>query len=309
VRLSQYAIFIFIYSQLREMDVNKAVCWVSNHLTYLRELQSQGSDLQREAADLLLPFLHGVLASIKASCITTQQSVTQDIIALYQPSFKGDLMNDKLKCASILYCSGQYDQAADELNDCKGLLGPDVAHYCLCPGRHYYYQPDTFLRKALNTSTVDLLKTSSTSCVMFCKHELPCVPKHLRHEMYRTQTQEDKNERNVSHEWMDLVVIDCEPFLYYLQYLVYREKGNLPRRLLAMFSMMDFTHNGLGKQNYEALGHMDTTLHMLAHCLELEDRPDVAWQLYQRSIKIHPTNNIAWVHLIRLFRKYFLRET
>jgi len=288
--------------QLSEMGVNKAVCWVSNRLTYLRGLQSEGSDLQREVADLLLPFLYGTLASIKASCITTQQPVTQDIIDLYQPSFECDLMNGKLKYASMLYCRGQYDQAADMLNQCEGLLGPDVAHVCGCHDRYYYCLSDTFLR---NTSTVELLKTSSTSCVKFCKHELLCVPDHLQHEMYRTQTQKDRNERNKLHKWMDLVVIDCEPFLYYLQYLVYRQKGNLPRRLLAMFNLMDYINDDLGKDLCDiAGGHMDTALHMLAHCWELEDRPDVAWQLYQRSINIYPTNNPAWVHLIRLFRKY-----
>jgi len=307
VRNTQCGIFQLIHSQLSKMDVSKAVCCVSDHLTYLRGLQSQGSDLQREAANLLLPFLYGIYASIVASCITTQQPVTHDIIDLYQPSFKCDLMSGKLKYASMLYCRGQYDQAADMLNHCKGLLGPDVDPFCRCEGRHYYYQPDTFLRKALNTSFVELWKTSSTSCVMFCKHELPCVPEHLQNEMYRTQTQTDKTKRNELHEWMDLVVIECEPFLYYLQYLVYRQKGNLPRRLLAMFNLMDYNHHGLGKLLCDkAYGHMDTTLHMLAHCWELEDRPDVTRQLYQRSINIYPTNNIARVHLIRLLRKYFL---
>jgi len=308
VRSTQCATFQHIYLQLGKMDVNNAVCCVSDHLTYLRGLQSLGSDMQREAANLLLPFLYGTLASIKASCITTQQPVTQDIIDFYQPSFDCDLMSGKLKYASMLYCRGQYDQAAHMLNHCEGLLGPDVAHICVCVGRHYGYLPDTFLRKALNTSTVDLLKTSSTLCVMFCKHELPCVPEHLQHEMYRTQTQEDKNERNLSHEWMDLVVIECEPFLFFLQYLVYRQKGNLSKRKSAMSHLVDFINNAKWLCD-NAKGHMDTAFHVLAHCCELENRPDVAWQLYQRSINIHPTNNIAWVHLIRLFRKYLLRET
>jgi len=299
-----------IYLQLSKMDVNEAVCWVFNHLTYLCGLQSEESDLHREAAEMLLPFLYGIIASIMASCITTKQPVTQDtcIIDLYQPSFECAIMSGKLKYASMLYCSGQYDQAADMLNHCEGLLGPDVAHFCGCEGRGKHLLPDTFLRKGLNTSTFDLLKTSSTSCVLFCKHELPCVPEHLRHELYRTQTQKDRKERNVFYTWMDLVVIDCEPFLYYLQYLVYRQNGNQPRKLSAMYHMMDYICHQKRLSDI-ARGHIDTTFHMLAHCWELEDRPDVAWHLYQQSINIYPTNNIAWAHLIRLFKKYFLRET
>jgi len=310
IRSTQLVAVKHICLQLSKMDVNNAVCFMFNHVKNLRRLQSEGSDLQPEVANMLLPFLHGILASIKASCITTDQPVTQDIIDLYQHSFECDLMSGKLKYASMLYCRGQYDQAADMLNHCEGLLGPDVAHYCGCHGRRYDYLPDTFLRTCLNTSTVELWKTSSTSCVMFCKHELPCVPEHLQHEMYRTQTQKDMKERNALHIWMDLVVIDCMPFLIYLQYLVNRQKGNLPRRLLALFNLMDYINRDQPGQWLcdNARGHMDTTLHMLAHCWELEDRPDLAWQLYQQSINIYPTNNIAWVHLIRLFRKYFLRE-
>ena len=107
---------------------------------------------------------------------------------------------------------------------------------------------------------------------------------------------------------MDMVMIECVPFLYYLQYLVNRQKSNLPRRLLAMFQLVDYFTHGLGLNLCAiARGHMDTAFHILAHCWELENRPDVAWQLYQHSIRFYPTHNIALVHLIRLFRKYVLR--
>jgi len=309
-----------IYFQIITMHVVKAECSLSDHITYLAGLQSNGERWQREAADLFLPFLYGTLASINAShCITTNLPVTQDIIDLYKPSLECDLMSGKLKYASMLYCSGQFEQAADMLIHCEGLLGPDVVHDCQCQQK-YNFQSDTCFRKYLYTSIVELLKTSSTSCVWFSEHELQCVPKHLRCEMYRTQTQNDKNKRNVLYAWMDMVVIDCVTFLYYLQYLVYRQKGNLPMRLLAMFNLMDYANKLVNTEVHkrrahcvmveylikEASFHTDTTFHVLAHCWELENRPDVAWQLYQVSMNTYRTNNIALVHLIRLFIKYFL---
>jgi len=311
-----------IYFEKITMHVVKAECSLSYHITYLAGLQSNGERWQREAADLFLPFLYGTLASIKAShCITTNLPVTQDIIDLYKRSLDCDLLSGKLKYASMLYCSGQFEQAADMLNHCEGLLGPDVVHDCQCQQK-YNFKSDTCFRKYLYTSIVELLQTSSTSCVWFSEHELPCVPKHLRCEMYRTQTQNDKNERNsfLLCKWMDMVVIDCVPFLYYLQYLVYRQKGNLPMRLLAMFNLMDYANKLVGTKVYKKSGrleivymylreksfHWDTVFHVLAHCWELENRPDVAWQMYQVSIKVYPLNNIARVHLIRLFKKYFL---
>jgi len=253
-------------------------------------------------------------------CVDSRLPVTQDIIKFYELSFDCNLMYGRLKYASMLYCIGQYDQAADMLNHCESLLGPDVAHYCFCTGRSYFHQPETIDRKTLNTSTVELLNTSSTLCVKFCKHELRVVPEHLQFEMYRTQTQNDRNERkNELHIWMDMVVIDCVPFLYYLQYLVYSQKGNLPRRLLAMFNLMDYINQSVyaeirkGKGDYETIayrgepkGHMDSALHVLAHCWELENRPDVAWHLYQLSIDLYPTNNIARKHLVNLTNKQVL---
>jgi len=155
---------------------------------------------------------------------------------------------------------------------------------------------------------VELLKTSSTTCVMFCKHDLPCLPEHLHYEMYRTQTQKDKKERDPSHIWMNLVVIDCVPLLFYLQYLVYMHDRHSARKLTAMFDLMDLLDQRLEQWlRKHAVGHVETALHALAHCWELENRPDVAWHLYQQSINLFPTNNIAWVHLIRLFQKIFLR--
>lgn len=98
-----------------------------------------------------------------------------------------------------------------------------------------------------------------------------------------------------------MIVIYFVPFLYYLQYLLFNKKGNLPRRLSAKKSLIYYLDKGLGKEQFEkGDGHMDTALHVLAHCWELENRPDKALQLYQRSLKAFPTNNIARKHLVRL---------
>jgi len=300
-----------MYSNIHKMDAKTAVRCVSKRIKYLHGLQLHGSELEREAADLMLPYLYGPLASIKASlCMIANQPVSQDVINTYKHSFERDLLSGKLQYASMLYCSAQYDQAVDMLNHCEGLLGPDVAHYCGCEDRTYHDQPETFLRKGINTSTVELSKTSSTACVMFCKHELPCVPEHLQYEIYR-MTQKDKNE---FHEWMDMVVIDSVPFLYYLQFLVYSQKGNMSKRLLAMFNMMDYINQSVyadvrGAYHGVMKGHFETALNVLAHCWKLENRQDVARYLYGLSFTWYPTNNIAKWHLNQTFRKNVQRET
>ena len=308
-----------IYSHTNNVDLNTAVQYVKNILTYLRGLQTHGSThgftQQCETADLMLPFVYGILANIQASGFIDLRLPTK----LYKLSFEGDLMSGKLKYASMLYCSDQYDPAADMLNHCESLVGPDADHFCECFKREYECPSEKYIENNLNTNIGKLIKTSSTFCVKFCKHEIPCVPTHLRYEMYRTQTQSDKKYRNIFHQWMDLVVIDCVPFLYYLQYLVYRQTGDISRCMLAMFNLMDYICDSVdpsvttgedGQLNRvffcKIKGHVDTALHVLAHCWELENRPDVSWELYKHSVSMFPTNNIAWVHLIGLFRKYFI---
>jgi len=307
-QVTKYGFVIDVNTQATALNVQTTLACVTNILGNFRALQTHESELQREVADIIVPYVCGTLANIMASlCISSRQSVSQDILNLYQFSFEWDLVSDKLKYASMLYCSGQYDQAADMLNHCESQLVPDVAHYCICHGRMYLYQTYKFVEKCLSTNKINLFKTSSTLCIKFCKHERPCVPEHLQYEMYRTQTQRDKDERIPQHAWMDLIVIDCLPFLYYLQYLVYRQKCNLSRKLLAIFNLMDYLDKSRVEVEFDySIGHVDTVLHVLAHCWELENRPDVAWHLYQQSINMFPANNIAWVHLIQLFRQYFL---
>jgi len=132
-------------------------------------------------------------------------------------------------------------------------------------------------------------------CVRFSIHELCCVPEHLHYEMFRTMTHEDQQLRHGDNRWMDLVMIDCVPFLHYLQYLVYRQLGQPARKMAALQKLRDYVCQPGG-----ILGHVDTAVHVLAHCCELENQPDAAFFYYQQSVLHEPRNNIANWHLARL---------
>jgi len=199
----------------------------------------------------------------------------------------------------MLYCSGQCAAAAQVLTHCEGLLGPDVAHYCGCSDRPWEKneQSDAYLVDGLDGNIVDMLKPQSTVCVMFSVHEWCCVPEHLQCEMFRTMTHEDQQLRNIHNYWMDLVAIDCVPFLYYLQYLVYRQLNQPVCKMTALQKLRDYVCRPGG-----ILGHVDTAFHVLAHCWELENEPDEAYDLYQQSVHHFPRNNIANWHLARLLQ-------
>ena len=121
--------------------------------------------------------------------------------------------------------------------------------------------------------------------------------------MYRSLAQDKKR---LLQNWMELVVIECVPFLYYLQYLVSRRKGDHSMMKITMVNLMKYVSQDLGKSLQErSSGHVDTSLHVFAHCWELENRPDIAWHFYQQSINMFPTNSIAFFHLMRLFGLHF----
>jgi len=289
-----------LMSASRQQDIYEAVHGIIGQLQHLHSIHNSGSSLEREAASLLLPHVYGTLASILASCyITRQLPVPQFVINLYQLSFTSDLMSTKLKYASMLYCSGQCAAAAQVLTHCEGLLGPDVHHYCTCDGRPLTWknQSDAHLEAGLDGNMIELLKSHSSLCVRFSIHERCCVPEHLQYEMFRTMTHEDQQLRHVNNEWMDLVMIDCVPFLYYLQYLVYRQLGQPARKMSALQKLEDYAGQPGG-----ILGHVDTAFHVLAHCCELENEPNDAFGLYQQSVLYFPRNNIANWHLARLLQ-------
>jgi len=293
-----------IMNELMSCNIQQNVCvaveGIMGHIRLFHTTLNSASSIESAALILLLPHMYGYLASTLASCcIALQMPVTQLVINIYRLSFTSDLMSTKLKYSSMLYCSGQCAVAAQVLTYCEGLLGPDVAHYCTCNGRPYRdrEQSATYLQIGLDSNIVDLLKRNSTMCVKFSIHERWCVPEHLQHEMFRTMTNEDQELRHNDNNWMDLVVIDCVPFLYYLQYLVYRQLGQPARKMAAQWKLHDYVF-----QPDCPRGHDDTAAHALAHCAELENRPDLALDLYQESVKHYPKNNIANWHVTRILQ-------
>jgi len=110
-------------------------------------------------------------------------------------------------------------------------------------------------------------------------------------------THEDQQLRHIHNKWMDLVVIDCVPFLYFLQYLVYRQLGQPARKMAALQKLEDYACQPGGIQ-----GHANTAARVLARCCELENRPDAAFGYYQQSVQSFPRNNIANWHLARLLQ-------
>ncbi|XP_052814438.1 uncharacterized protein LOC128241515 [Mya arenaria] len=268
-----------------------------SRLNILNDMLREPS-FEKEASTIILRFVANKLASALASeKLRLNQPITGDIMQVYCLSFESDLLSSRLKFASMLYCSGQYEAAASVLSYCEGLLGPHVWQHCACGRVH---KPSrAFLVKCLKTENdLEFHKKSVASCIIFTHLETWVVPDHLLYEMCRKTTSEDAFIMDSELQWMKYVVIDCIPFLYYLQYLTYRELDQPDRKHTALQNLNNYLCNPGGVS-----GHVETVTNVLGHCYELENRPDMFWQCYTQSLHNHPRNNAANWHVMRLLNQ------
>ncbi|XP_052814354.1 uncharacterized protein LOC128241464 [Mya arenaria] len=286
--------YLFLVCLKENITLNTLYNYI-NQLNILNDIHSEPS-FEKEASTIFSWFVANTLASALASeKLRLNQPITGDIMQLYSLSFESDLLSSRLKFASMLYCSGQYEAAAAVLRYCDGLLGPHVLQHCDCGRGHEPSQ--SFLEKCLETENdLEFHKKSVASCVIFTHLEEWVVPDHLLYEMYRTITLEDALIMDdLERMWMKYVVIDCIPFLYYLQYLTNRELDQPVRKNTALQNLNNylFRPGGVG-------GHVETVCNVLGHCCELENMQDVAWLCYSESLRNHPRNNAANWHIMRL---------
>ncbi|XP_052762685.1 uncharacterized protein LOC128205222 [Mya arenaria] len=249
----------------------------------------------------LVLLLNNLLATSQAStCVELHQPVTADIYNLYQESLDSDLTSSRLKFASMLYCTHQYEEAAAVLEHIEALLHPDVWQYSFSNRG----QPDpsnNFLKSLIDRRPVsEVIRTSVAFSVTFKPQEVHCVPEHLLLEMHRTINQEDDQHRYpIDGIWMDSAITDSIPFLYYLQYLTYRQLGQQHRKFTAMRKLRHYINHYINQGSTE-YGHKETAANMLGHCCELENRLDWAWHCYSESRRMYPHNNAANWHIMRL---------
>ena len=281
-------------------DRSSVLATIKSQLHYLRFKQITGSELEREAATLLIPHLFGTLATVKAShCIATGRPVPQDVRTHYLFSFDSDLVLCKLKYASMLSCTGQFTQAAEMLTHCEVLMGSDVAHHRWSLNGPACNQSIKYVENGLHKNARTMIQKYSTLSVNFSNHELQCMPEHLRYEKCRSLTLTDKvNPLDVLlFERFERFDIDCRLFLYYLQFLVYQRLGQSARQRAALQNMIVFSRCVMLEHDQDSQA---IACNVLGHCWELMNRHDLAWKRYQRSLRLRSSGNAAWFHLARL---------
>ncbi|XP_052774634.1 uncharacterized protein LOC128213140 [Mya arenaria] len=246
---------------------------------------------------MLIIYLKSILVSVHGSvCIESRQNIAEQMNQPYQGSL--DLSSGRLKFASMLYCTGQYEKAAAMLEQTEQLLHPDVWQLSFAAEILNVGRNRIFLRKLLDQPVSEIVKTFVLLSVTFFRQELNCVPKHLVYEMYRTFTPADIQQRKAGELYMAFAIIESLPFLYYLQYLTYRKLEQHDKKNSALIKLADYV-----KDTRDLCSYIETTLNVLGHCFELEDMLDLAWKCYSSSLRMFPYNNAARWHMAVIINK------
>ena len=210
-----------------------------------------------------------------------------------------DVASTRLKLASMIYCKGDLQMAADVLEDVERRYDNTVQAMYGC-GRMdvFQHKPHETFAVALNEEYSDVLAFDRVAyCVHFLRQEAFCVPPILHYEMVRAVGDDIQHRRRDERTWMNRAVVDSRPFLYYLQYLTFRGLGLRHRQRQAFISLLDTTFDGLVQSQ---VFHPETCVHLIAHCFEMENLPDWALLAYQVSHRALPRNNAANWHIQRL---------
>ena len=287
-------------SEETSVYTSDALCMYLHSLITLLTIQQTLNQHDIISRDIITRHVFQHLASVAASiCLQQGISIGQRIWTWYGMAINTDVASTKLKIASMLYCKGDLQLAADVLEDAERRYDNTVQAMCGCGMMNpLIHKPQLAFANGLNENETDVLALDSVAyCVRFLRQEAFCVPFVLHYEMARA-FRDDLHHRGIhERKWMDWAVVDSLPFLYYLQYLTFRDLGLRHRQLQGLQSLKDSIFAGLQQQQ---LFHPETATNLLAHCWEMEYRPDVALLYFYQSQANVPRNNAANWHIRRL---------
>ncbi|KAH3784112.1 uncharacterized protein LOC127842176 [Dreissena polymorpha] len=292
-------------TMLTEEETSKVI---NDHAQYIQKLETiyeTSTVHMRSAVSIKLPFQYSIHAAMKASlCIGNNQSLPQEIFTLCDKSLMSDVTSSRLKLASIYFSARRFEEAAAILKQVDALISDKVIHVSPFIGNNRKFGAEMIGRRK---EFSDILQKDIAVCTIFSRNEINCVPGQLVAEFYRTVTVENEGWRRDRRfgpfswmEWMDLAVVDSLPYMYYLQFLIFRSTGLISDKDIAFKNLF-----AICKDRAFIECHIETTLNLIGHCYELEGKLKCAWRSYKLSVKLRPQNNAAYWHMFRMIGGLF----
>jgi hypothetical protein len=290
--ISSFKFMILDSLQIKEVNLKQSILKLANYCVH-------GSRLEQFASRCLVPFLFSTIGSIMVSSNRRQNYAIQcQALKWLSLGLNSDVTSGRLKLASILYCVGDMDRAEFILRHTENRYNCDIVEPVCCCWPHPRSERSAGFKRKCRKQNEDCINSITSFCVIFMQTEVNCVPRELHYEMMRS-TQDDMQQRSwLEKQWMDIVVVDSLPFLYFLQYKTY---GYLQRHQDQHQALCNLINTTVFGKN---LGHRETALNLVGQCMEQENKPMEAIQCYMLSLQQRERNNAAKFHIFDLLRKH-----
>jgi tetratricopeptide (TPR) repeat protein len=268
---------------------------IRQHLVILMTFSDNDNRLEHAAFKLLAPFVFTTYGSILASSsISENNQVPPQALVWLSAGLNSDTSSSRLKLASVFYSTGDMEKAEIILRHTE----QQYYSYPVLPICHCSFKPfprvTAEYQRICREQSEDYFKNMTASCVRFIQKEINCVPHELQYEMFRS-TQDDMIHRDERKDcWMNWAVVDSLPFLYFLQYKIYRHLQRHQDQQQALCKLIRTINTD------ENLGHRETALNILGQCMEQENRPQQALNCYMLSLQQRARNNVASIHICKL---------
>ncbi|KAH3814811.1 hypothetical protein DPMN_143324 [Dreissena polymorpha] len=255
----------------------------------------------RHELEFIFQSLCSKIASQEASaCIANGREVTSDIICMFETSIRSPDISNRLRYASMLVSTRQYERASALLETIERMITSSMIKNTQLFKQGINAVSNLDQRPQKSSSTYILMEYAGNIFfdIVFGSSEIYCVPCHLRCERYRAITEDEIKvpDLHLCGNNINLVFLsNANAFLYYLQCL---SSKNDDKKRLALVKVYYFC---LGELQNQTSDHVATALNMLGHVAELQIDFPGAWALYKISVAIKPHYNAAYWHLFRLF--------
>ncbi|XP_060581627.1 uncharacterized protein LOC132738176 [Ruditapes philippinarum] len=259
----------------------------------LMKYNKEGNKLDQSACRFLAPrFLTTLGSMLASSSIGQYGSISHQALTWFSTGLKSNDVADRLKLASMFYCTGDFGRTEITLRNIAQEFNNDViVPLCGCyDNRPPKLNPD-FL-ETCNDQNESSIQHYIAHCVQFLQSEINCVPPELQFEMFRSTQDDLLHHRNDEEDyWMNWAVVDSLPFFHVLQYKVYsrlQKHQDQQQALHDLIWIIDTNKN---------LRHKETDLNLLGQLMEQANRPQDALQCYMMSLQIRSRNNAARFHV------------
>jgi tetratricopeptide (TPR) repeat protein len=253
-----------------------------------------GNRLEQAAFKFIAPFIFTTYGSILASSsISENNLVSPQALVWLSVGLNSDISSSRLKLASVFYCTGDMEKAELILRHTEQqYYSYPVVPICRCWMKPRPAVTAEF-KRVCGEQSEDCIKHITSFCVRFIQKEINCIPHELQYEMFRS-TQGDMIHRDEDEDcWMDWAVVDSLPFLYFLQYKIYRHLQRHQDQQQALNKLIRTIETDTN------LSHRETALNILGQCMEQENRPQQAFNCYLLSLQLRSRNNVANFHICK----------